>query len=135
MRLQRKLLRRPEIYDYARQPLAPPSSVRAGNVMECVYPNWDNTPRSGQRGLVLRHSSPERFRVHVRAAIERLQAKAPDERLLFIKSWNEWAEGNYLEPDLRRGRANLHVLNTELGAAPQRSADVRRVGVPSALGA
>ena len=36
----------------------------------CVYPNWDNTPRSGRRGLVHHGSSPERFQPHVQAAVE-----------------------------------------------------------------
>ena len=44
------------------------------------------------------------------------------ERILFVKSWNEWAEGNYLEPDGRFGRQYLDVVREEVGAANERLA-------------
>jgi hypothetical protein len=37
-----------------------------------------------------------------------------ERRIVFIKSWNEWAEGNHLEPDLRFGRGYLEALRDEL---------------------
>jgi lipopolysaccharide biosynthesis protein len=79
-----------------------------------VIPNWDNTPRSGASSTVLHGSSPERFRVHFRAALERVRDEPEDQRLVFIKSWNEWAEGNHLEPDRRWGTAYLEVVRDEL---------------------
>jgi len=80
----------------------------------CVIPNWDNTPRSGANGMVLNGSTPELFRKHLRKALRRV-ANAPEQRqIVFIKSWNEWAEGNYLEPDRRYGRGYLEVIREEL---------------------
>ena len=38
----------------------------------------------------------------------------PAERIIFLKSWNEWAEGNYLEPDLINGRGYLEVCKYEI---------------------
>jgi lipopolysaccharide biosynthesis protein len=113
MRATRKLLRWPEHYRYASSPLAAPPSLVGETIHPCVYPNWDNTPRSGRRGLVLTHSSPESFRIHVRAATETALAEPPERRLLFVKSWNEWAEGNYLEPDLEHGHGFLEALADE----------------------
>ena len=83
-------------------------------MFSAIYPNWDNSPRSGRRGLVLRGSTPERFRAHVRDAVERARNLEPEHRLVFVKSWNEWAEGNHLEPDLRFGHGYLQVLADEL---------------------
>lgn len=79
-----------------------------------VIPNWDNTPRSGGNGLVFQGSTPELFRRHLRRALERVRHAPTERRIVFIKSWNEWAEGNHLEPDLRFGLRYLDVLNEEL---------------------
>ncbi len=81
-----------------------------------VLPNWDNTPRSGIRGLVIYNSTPELFRQHLREALSRVARRTPDERIVFVKAWNEWAEGNYLEPDLKWGRGYLEVIRNELGS-------------------
>jgi len=121
MRFDRKVLRRPEHYEYAREPIATPPQLRGDTIHPCVYPNWDNTPRSGRRGLVITESSPERFRRHVRAAVDSLSHRSPDNRLLFIKSWNEWAEGNYLEPDLDHGHGFLEALAHEIGVSRTKS--------------
>ncbi len=84
----------------------------------CVIPNWDNTPRSGGNGLVLQGSTPELFRRHFKEALD-LAGRLPDERrFVFVKSWNEWAEGNYLEPDLEHGHAYLDVVAEELREPP-----------------
>jgi len=98
----------------------------------CIIPNWDNTPRSGKDGLVLRGSTPELFRRHAAEAFERVRAKPREHRIVFIKSWNEWAEGNYLEPDLRFGHRYLEVLRDVFGHVPA-SVDPQRAGMqPSA---
>jgi hypothetical protein len=81
----------------------------------CVVPNWDNTPRSGANGLVLHNSTPELFRRHLRQAVSMTDGVESDRNLIFIKSWNEWAEGNYLEPDRRFGLRYLEVIRDELG--------------------
>ncbi len=77
-----------------------------------VLPGWDNTPRTGARGVVLHGSRPELFRAQVERAVASLAGKP--HQLLFVKSWNEWAEGNYLEPDRRWGRAYLDALSVAL---------------------
>ncbi|PCJ37932.1 MAG: lipopolysaccharide biosynthesis protein [Cellvibrionales bacterium] len=80
----------------------------------CVIPNWDNTPRSGANGLVLEGSSPALFQQHLGKAIDAASHLPNEHRLLFIKSWNEWAEGNHLEPDLRYGHGYLEAMRAEL---------------------
>lgn len=80
----------------------------------CLVPNWDNTPRSALRGIVLHGSNPELFRIQVKEAVSRVLEKQFDNRIIFVKSWNEWAEGNHLEPDLKFGKGYLKVLREEV---------------------
>jgi hypothetical protein len=80
----------------------------------CIIPNWDNTPRSGKRGWVLEKSSPTLFNEVLSSAIEQVIKYPPEERFVFLKSWNEWAEGNYLEPDDKWGTAYLEVIKKQI---------------------
>jgi len=80
----------------------------------CVMPNWDNTARSGRKGWVFVDSTPKLFQLHLRDAINAVSAKPYEKRLVFIKSWNEWAEGNYLEPDIKFGKGYLEACQSEV---------------------
>lgn len=105
----------PTIYEYAEEVAKfYPDPFPQGNHFPVVLSNWDNTPRAGQNGSVLRGSTPELFRGALRKAIELVQAKSPEQRIVIIKSWNEWAEGNYLEPDKVFGHGWLEAVATEV---------------------
>jgi len=79
-----------------------------------VYPNWDNTPRSGRGGVLATDATPELFGRHLRQALN-LASKLPEgEQIVMIKSWNEWAEGNYLEPDAETGHQRLEMVAKEV---------------------
>jgi hypothetical protein len=80
----------------------------------CVIPNFDNTPRCGKEGLVLHGSTPALFRSHIRQALRLIHDLPSERRIIFVKSWNEWAEGNHLEPDLKFGRGYLEVIREEI---------------------
>ena len=115
-RFRRRALGHPLIREYAKIPPREVTLAGSGSkVQPCVVTNWDNTPRSGRNGIVLTGATPERFRIHLRAAIESVSTRSPEERLLWVKSWNEWAEGNYLEPDLETGHARLALIHRCVG--------------------
>ena len=114
--IARGLARGPRRYPYL-DVLADPPAEFSGLLFPGVFPNWDNTPRSGRLGAVATGSSPERFRAHVRRALELVAGHPADQQVVVVKSWNEWAEGNYLEPDLEVGAARLEVLRDELARA------------------
>jgi hypothetical protein len=84
-----------------------------------IVPRWDHSPRSGGRRTILHGSTPNLFRRHVREVLHDARVLPAEERIVFVKSWNEWAEGNYLEPDHRYGRQYLDVLREEVMARPR----------------
>ena len=55
-------------------------------------------------------SRPEYFYKAVQKAVEKVSDYDEDKKIIFIKSWNEWAEGNYLEPDQKWGTNYLNIL-------------------------
>lgn len=83
-------------------------------VFPTIIPNWDHTPRSGVGGYVLHGSTPNLFQKHVRTVLNNMRNKSINRRYLFLKSWNEWGEGNYMEPDLKYGCRYINVLSKEL---------------------
>ncbi|MGD0312739.1 MAG: glycoside hydrolase family 99-like domain-containing protein [Acidimicrobiales bacterium] len=111
----RGLVHSPRRYPYADTPATPPAHV-GGRVFPSIYPNWDNTPRMANDGLVATGATPERFALHARRAAELASAHPVGQQLMMIKSWNEWAEGNYLEPDDEYGRGRLQALAAALSA-------------------
>jgi hypothetical protein len=105
----------PAVYNFADEALAMVQPAPSGiENFPCLIPNWDNTPRSGRNGLVLHGSTPELFRQQVSKAMDLIRNRPVDKRLLFIKAWNEWAEGNHMEPDLRFGTGYLEALKGEI---------------------
>jgi hypothetical protein len=112
--IRRKALKRPFVYRYKDAMKYFVGQEEANNnIIPSIIPNWDHTPRSGLGGLVYTDSNPELFREHVKVVFEKLKNKPSEERIAFIKSWNEWAEGNYIEPDLVYGKQYLEVLLSE----------------------
>ena len=79
-------------------------------VYPTLLPNWDHSPRSGKRGSILTHSDPESFKRHAQHVLNGCRTKDPETNLVFLKSWNEWGEGNYMEPDLHYGRGFIDAL-------------------------
>lgn len=75
-----------------------------------IIPNYDRAPRGGRRAVIYHGSTPELFKKHVQEAVQLVSKKSDEHKIIFLKSWNEWAEGNYMEPDLKFGHGYLDVL-------------------------
>lgn len=78
------------------------------NIFPTLIPNWDHTPRSGRKGFALVNSTPELFKEQIDLLFKFIENKK--DPIIFLKSWNEWGEGNYIEPDLKFGKGYIKEL-------------------------
>ena len=81
-----------------------PEVLNNYDVVPCVLPGWDNTPRHPHGGgTVLANSTPGRFGALMRAALRTHCARRHGLRatpgFVSINALNEWGEGCYMEPD------------------------------------
>jgi len=87
-----------------------------------ICPSWDNEARKPGRGTVLVNSSPDAYKEWLRILCDYTNKNFdPEERLIFINAWNEWAESAYIEPDRRYGYAYLQATAEALSPLPKRS--------------
>lgn len=83
-----------------------------------VYPSllagYDRSPRAGRSAQIFYNFTPDTWRLHIKDLLDYIKDKEEEFNLVFLKSWNEWGESNYIEPDLKYGTAMLDVLREEL---------------------
>ncbi|RYZ08852.1 MAG: glycosyl hydrolase [Myxococcales bacterium] len=85
----------------------------------CVTPAWDNSARRApsRSANVWIGSTPALYERWLRTTLERFTPFGPDEDFVIVNAWNEWAEGNHLEPDRKWGRAYLEATRRALDAS------------------
>lgn len=80
-------------------------------VIPSIVPQWDHSPRSGSKASIIYYNShPQYFYRHVQEALKAIKDKPEEEQILLLKSWNEWGEGNYMEPDITHGMGYIKAL-------------------------
>lgn len=110
-----KLLHVPFIIDYRDYMRTLLSEMPISDkVLPCVLPNYDHTPRSKWRGHLFVKSTPSNWGVLIKSLLEKLKDKDYESNIILLKSWNEWGEGNYMEPDLKYGTGFLDALKKEI---------------------
>jgi hypothetical protein len=85
-----------------------------------VTPSWDNSPRRASDAVILRDASPAAYERWLDAAFEQARSQSPAP-WVFVNAWNEWAEGNVLEPTVDHGRAFLEATRRAVGRASSRA--------------
>jgi lipopolysaccharide biosynthesis protein len=90
----------------------PPSKVSR---FPCVIPSWDNSARKRWGATVIQNDDAGLFERWLRSAARSVENYPPEEQLVFVNAWNEWAEGCHLEPDTRNGRRFLEATKRVFG--------------------
>ncbi len=109
MRLYRFGFRNYLNYDWIYSKIRRENKKREGKTVYLgVFPEWDNTARKGNAGLVIRGGNPDKFRYYFEGQYQ--ASMESDKEYIFINAWNEWGEGAYLEPDSKNGFQYLQAI-------------------------
>ena len=88
----------------------------------CVFPSWDNSSRK-TRAHIIQNTEPELYgKWLAEATLYSRNKLPPEQQIIFINAWNEWAEGCHLEPDVRFKRSFLETtlrVKREFEPAPK----------------
>ena len=79
-----------------------------------AFLDWDNTARYGKRATIFNGASPEAFRYWFKKLVDNVSLRPENQQYIFLNAWNEWAEGTYLEPDIKHGYGYLEAIKTVL---------------------
>lgn len=79
-----------------------------------IIPGYDHTARRGKRAFIYTNPTPAAFQNNIKDTLKYIEHKDFDHRVIFLNSWNEWGEGNYMEPDTKWGHAFLDALKAEI---------------------
>ncbi len=72
-----------------------------GKYFRCAMPTWDNTARRQDTPHIFVNSTPADYQKWLKENISFTHNFfMGEEKISFINAWNEWGEGNYLEPDI-----------------------------------
>jgi lipopolysaccharide biosynthesis protein len=104
-------------YDYVKTAenfMRRPSAAK--RVFRAAMPSWDNTARRQDTADIFVNTSPESYRDWLHQIVRETRClRNYEERIVFVNAWNEWAEGNHLEPDRKHGHGYLQATRDALG--------------------
>ena len=113
-----------EKYSRIAKAFYPERDFTDSRIIPTIITGWDHTPRSGKKGVAMTDYTPTTFRKVLSNLLDKkyntIQYNTSEaDNLIFLKSWNEWGEGNFIEPELRYGKDFLNVLREELNKYQQ----------------
>ena len=82
------------------------------DIYPVVFPQLDRTPRAGIHAAVIEHSGPDNFKSFLQETIKAVLHKDYEHRIVLLNAWNEWGEGNYVEPDTLNKHGYLDAIKS-----------------------
>ena len=84
-----------------------------------AFPSWDNDARKPGKGVTFVNSTPDNYEKWLDYLLHYTnENRESNEKLIFLIAWNEWAEGNHLEPCQKWGhsylQANKRAIESDL---------------------
>lgn len=80
-----------------------------------ITPGWDNSPRKKKDDFIaFINNTPQIYGRWLRSLIDSFEPYSSEENFIFINAWNEWGEGNHLEPDQKWGLAFLEETHKQV---------------------
>ena len=111
IRIRRKYLKWPTLINYKDYQEVLLSNYQCDNNRHLsIVPNFDHSPRSGTRGTIMVNTTPESWGEFAQKVFALCSKRRQEENLIFVKAWNEWGEGNYMEPDVKYGMGYIDAL-------------------------
>lgn len=113
--ISREIFKMPTVFKYkdAAKFMVPKEAANE-EVFPVVAPNWDHSPRTGRAAILYSDCDPKYFYDLLKRTIDLISNKPREKQIVFIKSWNEWGEGNHMEPDLKYGLGYLEALRNAI---------------------
>lgn len=99
-----------KIYDYKEVKRIMAARKFDYKFLPCVFVGWDNTARRGKNGVIVKGQNKYDFKESVSVAKAIIKDYPDEEKIIFINAWNEWAEGNHLEPCIKYGHQYLEAI-------------------------
>lgn len=81
-----------------------------------VFPMWDNSARRKTEATIIHNSTPQSYGRWLKNVAQNFKPFSAEENFVFINAWNEWAEGNHIEPCRKWGRAYLEATRDVFGS-------------------
>lgn len=113
-RVKRRLFKNGvKIYDYDKiwkKIITKAKEDKNPNLYYGAFVGYDDTPRRGEKGTIIKNSSPEKFARYLENLFDISNKKQKD--FIFLTAWNEWGEGAYLEPDTNKKYSYLEAIKS-----------------------